>query len=134
MASKFHLQIMTPTKTFFDEEIEMAVVRTIEGDMGILRNHIPLVTPLSVGIIKLKSDGTTREAAIAGGFVYVERTKTVIMTDAAEWPEEIDLNRAQQAKERAENRLKNCASEIDTIRAEIALSKALNRITVAQKK
>lgn len=134
MASKFHLQIMTPTKLFFDEEIEMAVVRTIEGDMGILRNHIPLVTPLSVGIIKLRSDGTTREAAIAGGFVYVERTKTVIMTEAAEWPEEIDVGRAQKAKERAEYRLKNCGGEIDTVRAEIALSKALNRILAAQKK
>ncbi len=134
MASKFHLQIITPTKTFFDEEIEMAVVRTIDGDMGILRNHIPLVTPLSVGIIKLKSEGTTREAAIAGGFVYVERAKTVIMTDAAEWPEEIDLNRAEKAKERAETRLKAPGGEIDTMRAEIALNKALNRINVAQKR
>lgn len=134
MASKFHLQVITPTKTFFDDEVEMAVVRTIEGDIGILRNHTPLVTPLSVGILKLKNEGSFREAAIAGGFVYVEKAKTVIMTDAAEWPEDIDVNRAQRAKERAEERIKNCGGEIDTIRAEIALNKALNRINVAEKK
>ncbi len=134
MAAKFHLQIITPDRTFFDEEIEMVVLRTVEGDLGILKNHIPLVTPLSVGKVKLISNGETREAAIAGGFVHVDREKTVVITDAAEWPEEIDIERANEAKERAENRLKANKNDIDTLRAEIALKKALNRMDVANKR
>lgn len=134
MAAKFHLQIITPDRTFFDEEIEMVVLRTVEGDLGILKNHIPLVTPLSVGKVKLISNGETREAAIAGGFVHVDREKTVVITDAAEWPEEIDIERANEAKERAENRLKANKNDIDTLRAEIALKKALNRMDVAGRK
>ncbi|GAB6086252.1 F0F1 ATP synthase subunit epsilon [Alkaliphilus crotonatoxidans] len=134
MAAKFHLQIITPNRTFFDEEVEMVVLRTVEGDLGILKNHIPLVTPLSIGKLKLIADGQTREAAIAGGFVHVDREKTVVITDAAEWPEEIDVNRAQEARNRAEGRIKSQGGEVDTLRAEIALKKALNRIDVANKR
>lgn len=134
MASKFHLQIITPNRTFLDEEIEMVVLRTIEGDLGILKNHIPLVTPLSIGKVKIISNGQTREAAISAGFVHVDREKTVVITDTAEWPEEIDVNRAQEAKGRAEGRLKIKNSEIDTIRAEIALRKAVTRLDVANRK
>lgn len=134
MAAKFHLQIITPNRTFFDEEVEMVVLRTVEGDLGILKNHIPLVTPLSIGKLKLIADGQTREAAIAGGFVHVDREKTVVITDAAEWPEEIDVNRAQEARNRAEGRIKSQGGEVDILRAEIALKKALNRIDVANKR
>ncbi|WP_026477376.1 F0F1 ATP synthase subunit epsilon [Alkaliphilus transvaalensis] len=134
MPSKFHLQIITPTRTFLDEEIEMVVLRTTEGDLGILKNHIPLVTPLAIGKLKIMSDGTTREAAIAGGFVHVDREKTVIITDTAEWPEEIDVKRAEESKNRAESRLGKDAPEVDTIRAEIALKKAMNRLNVANKR
>ncbi len=134
MASKFHLQIITPTRTFLDEEIEMVVLRTVEGDLGILKNHIPLVTPLSIGKLKIVSDGQTREAAVAGGFVHVNGEKTVVITDSAEWPQEIDVNRANEAKQRAEGRIKSRTPEIDAIRAEIALKKALNRLDVAKRK
>ncbi|MBM7615131.1 F0F1 ATP synthase subunit epsilon [Alkaliphilus hydrothermalis] len=134
MASKFHLQIITPTRTFLDEEIEMVVLRTVEGDMGIMKNHIPMVTPLSIGKLKINKDGSTREAAIAGGFVHVDREKTVIITDSAEWPDEIDVNRAKEAKERAEERLNKGTQDIDTLRAEIALKKAMNRLNLAQRR
>jgi len=134
MASKFHLQIITPTRTFLDEEIEMVVLRTVEGDIGIMKNHIPMVTPLSIGKLKINKDGSTREAAIAGGFVHVDREKTVIITDSAEWPDEIDVERAKEAKERAEKRLDKGTQDIDTLRAEIALKKAINRLNIVQKR
>lgn len=131
MASTFRLQIVTPSGIFYDDEVEMTVVRTTEGDLGILKDHMLTVSPLKIGKAKIKKDGKFREAAIAEGFVQVEAEYTRVITDSAEWPEEIDVNRAEAAKERAEKRLTNSKSETDTARAEIALKKALNRLDVA---
>ncbi|SES83466.1 ATP synthase F1 subcomplex epsilon subunit [Natronincola peptidivorans] len=130
MASKFHLEIVTPDRVFYDDEVEMAVVRTTEGDVGILDEHISMVSPLKIGKIKIKKEGSFKEAAIAGGFVKVIQGETTIIADAAEWPEEIDVQRAEEAKERAEKRLEVGKEDIDTARAEIALRKAVNRIEI----
>ena len=132
--SQFTLEIVTPDRKFFEGEVEMVIVRGTEGDIGILKNHTPLVTPLSIGKIRIKQNGEFREAAIAGGYVGITKDKTTVITDAAEWPEEIDVKRAEEAKKRAEQRLKSSKSEIDIVRARIALRKALNRIEVAKKK
>ncbi len=129
----FMLEIVTPDRKFFEEEVDMVIVRGVEGDLGILKGRSPLVTPLDIGIIKIKKDGNTRIAAIAGGYVEVGKEKTTIISDAAEWPEEIDVERAKEAKQRAEERLKR-RDNIDTIRAEIALRKAINRIRVVEEK
>lgn len=133
MASTFTLEIVSPDKKFFEDEVEMLVVRGIEGDLGILKNHTPLVTPLAIGRVKIKQNGEYREAAVAEGYVDINKTKTTIVTDAAEWPDEIDLNRAELAKKRAEEKLKRKDEDIDYGRAEIALKKAINRINVAKK-
>jgi len=129
----FLLEIVTPDRKFFEEEVEMVIARGVEGDLGILKNHTPVVTPLDIGRIKIKQNDKVREAAIAGGYIEVNKDKTTIITDTAEWPEEIDLERAKQAKERAEKRL-NSDSEVDLVRVQIALRKALNRIDVGSKK
>ena len=130
MASKFLLEIVTPDRVFFEEEVEMVIVRTNEGDQGILRDHMKMVSEVAVGRIKIKKDGQISEAAIAGGFIKVDLDKTTILTDAAEWPDEIDPKRAMAAKQRAEERLKNRRDGINVYRAEVALNKALNRIQV----
>ncbi|WP_427337922.1 F0F1 ATP synthase subunit epsilon [Caloranaerobacter sp. DY30410] len=132
--SQFTLEIVTPDRKFFEDEVEMVIVRGIEGDIGILKNHTPMVTPLSIGKIRIKKNGKIKEAAIAGGYVEITKDKTTIITDAAEWPEEIDVKRAEEAKKRAEQRLKSGKGEIDIVRAQIALRKALNRLEVAKKK
>lgn len=132
--SKFTLEIVTPDRKFFEDEVEMVIVRGTEGDIGILKNHTPLVTPLSIGKIRIKKNGEFKEAAIAGGYIEVAKNKTTVITDAAEWPEEIDVKRAEEAKKRAEQRLKSSKSEVDIVRAHIALRKALNRLEVAKKK
>jgi len=134
MASTFRLQIVTPNGIFYDDEVEMTVVRTTEGDLGIMNDHILTVAPLKIGKIKIKKDGQIKEAAISEGFVQVESDYTRVISDSAEWPEEIDINRAQEAKERAERRLATSKSDIDKVRAEISLRKALNRIDVANDK
>ncbi|MTI46861.1 F0F1 ATP synthase subunit epsilon [Sporosalibacterium faouarense] len=132
--ANFKLEIVTPDRKFFEEEVEMIVVRGQEGDLGILANHTPLVTPLDIGRIKIKQNGEFKQAAIAGGYIEVGKEKTTIISDSAEWPEEIDLARAKEAKRRAEERLDHASkSEVDLMRAEVALRKALNRINVADK-
>lgn len=130
MAATFDLEIVTPDRKFFEDQVEMVVVRGLEGDIGILKNHTPYVTPLAIGRVKIKQNGKYKLATVAEGYLDVTKTKTTIVTDAAEWPEEIDLNRAELAKKRAEEKLKRKEKDIDTSRAEIALKKAINRINM----
>ncbi|MCG8538614.1 MAG: F0F1 ATP synthase subunit epsilon [Clostridia bacterium] len=132
MASTFHLEIVTPDRKFYEDEVNMAIVRTVEGDVGILRDHVPSVVPLSIGVIKIKKDGKMIRATCSGGFVSIDEDKATIITDAAEWPEEIDVERAKFAMKRAEERLKESNKEVDVLRAQIALSKALNRLRVSK--
>ncbi len=134
MASTFRLEIVTPDGIFYNDEVEMAVVRTTEGDLGIMKDHMLTVAPLKIGKLKIKKDGKSKEVAISEGFVQVDSEYTRIITDTAEWPEDIDINRAREAKERAERRLASTKSDIDRVRAEISLRKALNRLDVANQK
>ncbi len=133
MASTFQLEIVTPDRKLFDDQVEMAIVRTSEGDVGILKNHIPTVAPISVGVIKIKQNGKLLHATCAGGFVSIDEEKTTIITDASEWPHEIDTVRAESAAERAKERLDKDSDKIDTARAQMALYKAMNRLKVSGK-
>lgn len=133
MASTFQLEIVTPDRKFYEDDVDMVVVRTTTGDLGIMKNHMSLLSPLAVGTIKIKKNGEYREAACAGGFIQVGQTKTTIITDSAEWPEEIDVDRAKKAVERAEELLRMKSAEIDMVRAQIALERALNRLRVARR-
>lgn len=129
--STFRLEVITPDKEFFKEEVEMVILRGAEGDMGIMKNHIPLVTPLAIGKLRIKINGTYKEAAIASGFVNIQKDKTIILTDSAEWPEDIDVERARKAKERAEQRLADSQAKIDRARAQAAFERAINRLTIS---
>ena len=124
---KLRLQIVTPNRTLCDENVDMVIFRASTGDMGILPNHEPVVATLSYGIMRFKQDGKERKATIMCGFAEVEPDRVRILTDAAEWPEEIDMVRAEEAKKRALARLKE-KEKYNMIRAEIALKKALVRI------
>lgn len=128
----FNLQIVTPDRLFFDDEVEMIVVRTTEGDVGILKNHTNYVAPLDIGVLKIKKDGHFKEATIAGGFIQVDKEKTTIVTEAAEWPMDIDVERARKAKERAEAIINRRISDLELDMAEVKLKKAINRIRVAK--
>lgn len=134
MASTFMLEIVTPNRKFFEEEVEMVIARGTEGDIGIMKNHTPLVTPLGIGRIKIKQNGSFKEAAVANGYVEIRKDKTTIIADSAEWPEEIDINRAEESKKRAEERLNKKKDDMDLLRAEVALRKAMNRIDIAKRR
>ena len=99
----------------------MLVVRTTEGDVGILKGHTDYVASLDIGIIKIKKDGVFKEATIAGGFIQVDKEKTTILTEAAEWPTEIDVERANKAKDLAETIITRKISDIEMDMAEIRL-------------
>ncbi len=130
--STLRLEIVTPERKVYEEDVNMVVVKGVAGELGILPNHIPLVTPLKVAPVKAKKDGAADEyIAVHSGFMEVRKDKVVILAEAAELGKDIDVIRAREAKERAERRLADKGSEIDFKRAELALQRAMTRITVA---
>ena len=131
MADKtFTLQIISPTRIFFDEEVDMVEMRTTEGEIGVLAGHIPLTAIVEPGVVKIHQEGKVREAALLDGFVEIRGNKVTVLAEACEWPDEIDEKRAEAAKERAEARIAAKAADTDMLRAEFALRKALVRIEV----
>lgn len=132
MADLFKLQIITPERKFYEGEASMVELTTAEGEIGVYRGHIPMTAIVAPGVLKIHEAGGIKEAALMSGFLEILPEKIVIMAEVAEWPEEIDLNRAEEAKVRAERRLKEQSGEIDIVRAETALKKALVRISLTK--
>ncbi|MBC8078930.1 MAG: F0F1 ATP synthase subunit epsilon [Gorillibacterium sp.] len=128
--STFRLEIVTPERKVYEQDIDMVVVEGIEGQLGILPNHIPLLTALKIGPLRIIKDGAEEEVAVGGGFMEVRKDKVIILAETAELPEDIDLARAEEARRRAENYLLH-PDEHDQVRAEMALKRAINRINVA---
>ncbi|MCM3628054.1 F0F1 ATP synthase subunit epsilon [Paenibacillus glycanilyticus] len=131
--STFLVEIVTPERKVYAETANMVSVKGIAGELGILPNHIPLVTPLRIAPISIKRDGKVDVLAVGGGFIEVRKDKVVILAESAELASEIDVNRAQAAKQRAEERLAAKRDEIDFKRAELALQRASNRINVTER-
>ena len=132
MADKtFTLQIISPTRIFFDEEVDMVEMRTTEGEIGVLAGHIPLTAIVEPGVVKIHQEGKVREAALLDGFVEIRGNKVTVLAEACEWPENIDGKRAkEEAKLRAERRIGSGEKQVDMVRAELALKKALTRINL----
>lgn len=126
----FQLKIVTPKGIYKEQEIEMLNVRTTSGQIGILANHMPLASGIEISDMSIIVNGNREYFAISGGFLYVNETETTIIANAIESQEEIDLNRAKEAKKRAESMLDSHLPEIDMIRAEMALKRAIMRIRV----
>ncbi len=131
MAKKLTLRIVTPSRVMYEGEVGMVLLRTKSGDVGILPEHQPMVTVLDYGVMKLYDDGKEiKRAAVLGGYAEVGDSIVSVLTDAAEWAEEIDEARAKHAKEIAERRLASQNENIDIMRAELALKRALVRLNV----
>ena len=132
--SKFKLNIVTPEGVVYNDKAEMVSVRTIDGDRGFLANHQPLVTGLEIGEIKVKKTADKEDKlAATKGYMEVKPAEINILVEAAELSENIDIERAEDAKNRAEDRLKEINKDyIDKDRAEVALQKSLNRLRVSK--
>ena len=130
MANTMRLQIITPMRTILDEEIESVILHTTEGEMCVLYDHEPTVTLLGYKDLTYTQGGQKKKATALGGFAEITKDRITVLTDASELANEIDLERAQKAKERAEKRLASKEANIDYLRAEIALRKAIARINL----
>ena len=130
--SSFHLQIVTPDGEFFDGPAERIRVRTINGDVAILDRHIPYVTALGTGEAAVTVDGTTRKAAASGGMLSVTPEVVRVVATTFEWAEDIDLDRAHRAKEKAEERIRKAQSTKDLELAKAKLTRALVRLNVGK--
>lgn len=126
----FTLNIITPDRVFFEEPVSMVEFNTTEGEIGVYKNHIPMTVILAPGILTITQEQGTREAALHSGFAEILQDRVTILAEIVEWPEEIDVQRAEAAKERAEQRLSSKTPETDLARAETALQRAVARIEV----
>jgi len=123
-------RIVTPRGLYREAECSILNVKTIDGERGILTNHMPLVTMLEIGKMNFVSDQGREEFAVSGGMLYLQDNVATILTDAIEAKDEINLDRALAAKKRAEDRLNAKDENLDIRRAELALKRAINRINV----
>ena len=133
MAGKLYLEIITPERTFFSDEVDMLIYATTDGERGIMRNHAPMVTPVVPGEIRMKYGEEWKKAAVSEGFLEVTEDITVMIVDTAEWPHEIDIARAKQAAARAEEKMAAGISKTDFARAKAALERAYARLKVTKK-
>ncbi len=128
------LDIVTAERVVFSEEVDMLVAPGVAGQLGVLPHHAPLMTILQPGELRVKKGGGESSLAISGGFLEVRPDRIIVLADAAERAEEIDIARAEAAKKRAEERLAHPTNEVDMARAEISLRRSLTRIRVAEKR
>lgn len=131
MAEKFKLTIVTPDREFFNEEAEMVEFNTTEGEIGVYAGHAPLTVIVKPGILTITQGETVRNAALHAGFVQILPEEITILAEIIEWPDEIDKQRAEEAKQRAEGRLAERSANIDLDRAQAALMRAVARINAA---
>ena len=130
----FALKIITPDRVFYEGEAIMVELRTTEGEIGVLKNHIPLTCIVAPGVLRIReSDKETKVAALLSGFVEILQDRMTILAEVVEWPGEIDLARAEEAKVRAERRLAERADKTNMKRAELALQRSVARIEAAKK-
>lgn len=130
----FKVEIITPDRVFYTGEADMIEFNTADGQIGVYKNHIPLTTVIEPGVVIIHDGEHQKVAAIHAGFAEILGEKVTLLAEMAEWPEEIDVNRAEAAKERAEERISAKATTTDLKRAEFALHKALTRIDAAERK
>ena len=133
MAKTLRLDIVTPERVVYsNDQVSMVIARAIDGETGIMPGHAPLITALDIAPLRIKQEETEIQISLCGGFMDVQDNQITILAGCAELPEEIDVKRAQAAKVRAEERLKDVAKDIDFDRAEAAMKRALVRLRVVE--
>jgi len=132
MAENIFLEVVTPQKAVVSEEAQIVVAPGTEGEFGVLRGHTTFLTSVKIGTLRYKdASGKERYLFVNGGFAEVLPSKVTLLAESAERRGEIDVSRAKLAKERAEKRLSSNADDLDLVRAEAALRRALHRLDIA---
>lgn len=130
--STFHLEIIVPDRAFYSDEVQELVVKTPGGEIGILKGHIPMVVAVSTGSVKIKKEDRWICAFASEGFLEVTANKTVVLADSAEWPKEIDLERAKAAEEKTRKRLSAKPGDQEEASLQAALQRALWRQKISK--
>ena len=128
MAEVMKLNVITPEKSFYEGDVTMVELTTTEGDIGVYPNHIPLTAVVSPGVLTIHEEGEKKQASLISGFITILPDSVTIMAEVAEWPDEIDIKRAEEARVRAERRLTSGEAGLDTLRAEMSLKRAMVRL------
>jgi F-type H+-transporting ATPase subunit epsilon len=130
-----HLEIVTPERLAYEDDVDMVIVPGSEGELGILPHHAPLITMLGAGELRIKKAGAEESFAIIGGFLQVRPDKVVVMAETADLASDIDLEKAQAARREAERALESATNEpADLARARAQLQQALLRIRVSERR
>lgn len=127
---QFKLRIITPDRVFYEGNVKMVEFNTTEGEIGVLPGHIPMTVVIKPGILTITEEEETKTAALHAGFVEILQDSVTVLAEIVEWPTEIDTERAEAARQRAEERIKNHTPETDMARAETALLRAMARISI----
>ena len=133
MEKSLKLEIVTPDKLVLSEDVDYVGAPGYEGEFGVLPSHIPFLSALQIGNLYFKKSGKSHFVFVSGGFADVSGDKVTILAESAEKAEDIDIERARKAKERAEQRLAQQKEKIDYIRAQAALHRALARIRAKER-
>jgi F-type H+-transporting ATPase subunit epsilon len=130
-----HLEIVTPERRAFEDDVDMVICPGVEGELGVLPHHAPLLTTLGVGELRIRKGSSEESFAIAGGFLQVRPDRVVVMAETADLASEIDLEAAERARREAERAIsEGFAEPADLARARAALERALLRIRVAERR
>jgi F-type H+-transporting ATPase subunit epsilon len=128
------LEIVSPERRAFTDEVDSVILPGIDGQLGILPHHTRLITALGTGELRIRKGGTEQSLLISGGFVEVRPDKVIVMADLAEHSEEIDEARAAEARKRAEAELEEAKDPVDIARVRAALQTALMRERIATRR
>jgi F-type H+-transporting ATPase subunit epsilon len=123
----FKLEIVAPDRIFYSGDAVMVELTTTEGEIGIYADHIPMTMIVAPGVLTITEPAGKKKASLIAGFMEIQQEKVTILAETAEWPEEIDLDRAKAAQKRAKERISSHKDGIDIARAEAALKRALTR-------
>ncbi len=130
--SALQLEVVTPDKTVVSAEVEMVVCPGVQGEFGVLPNHVSMLSALKIGDLRYRVNGKDEHVFISGGFADVNNNVMSVLAESAEKAADIDTARAQSAKERAEKRLAAKDDKVDTVRAESSLQRAIMRLNIAR--
>lgn len=132
--ARLKFEIVTAERIVFADEVDIVIAPGVVGELGILPHHAPLLTSLKPGELRVRKDGQETSMFVSGGFLEVQANKVTVLADTAERAEEIDLARAEEARRRAEQRLRERPPDVDTGRAQAAILRSLERIKIARKR
>ena len=126
------IKIIEPDGMFYEGKASFIEFTSVEGRMGVYKNHIPLTTILEPCVVKVHTEEGIKKAAVMGGFIEIQKEKATILAEDAAWPEEIDVERAKASKQRAQDRIEKRDENLDLVRAEASLKRAIARISAAK--